>query len=76
MQGPLQLTSAEGSVESLLSLAESGDTYVGMCALRCASLMCGSQAIMPPSAALDLQGNALHALPEQVNKLDRSQQAL
>ena len=72
MQGPLQMTSAEGPVESLLSLAESGDTCVGMCTLRCASVVCGSQASMPPSAAPDLQGR-LHALPEQINKLDRSQ---
>lgn len=74
MQGPLQITSAEGSVESLLSMAESGDTCVGMCALRCASVMRGSQAIKPSSAAVDLQGNALHALLEQVNELDRSWQ--
>ena len=76
MQGPLQINSAEGSVESLLSLAESGDMCVGICALRCASVMCGNQATISSSAALDLQGNALHALPEQVNKLDKLQQEL
>ena len=71
LQGPLQMISAEGSIESLLSLARSGDTCVGMCALRCACVTCY---IMPPSAALILQGDALHALREQVSKPTRSQQ--
>ena len=74
MQGPLQITSAEGLVDSLLSLAQSGDICVGMCVLRCASVTYGSQAIMPSCAALDLQDNASHALPEQLNKLNISQQ--